>query len=127
MVHSESKVSVVKFGDLPTESWTEFESQLRRVVAVANVDSAQRSSYFYTCKKRPPVLFDAPQATQTDFDLAHTAFRIEVVEFDTTSENYTKFVLEGLKSMVFSRFPYKFLAEDSSFVKSLRIKRGELK
>ena len=45
MAHHQSKVSLAKFGGLPSENWTEFESQLQRVFEVANVENAQRSGY----------------------------------------------------------------------------------
>ena len=45
MAHPQSNVSLAKFGGLPSESWTQFESQHRRVVEVANVENAQRSGY----------------------------------------------------------------------------------
>ena len=45
MAHPQSNVSLAKFGDLPSESWTGFESQLRRAVEVAIVENAQRSGY----------------------------------------------------------------------------------
>ena len=45
MANPHSNVSLTKFSGLLNENWSEFESQLRRVVDVANVVNAQRSGY----------------------------------------------------------------------------------
>ena len=45
MANPHSQITITKFSGLSTENWQEFESQIRRVVEVANIVDAQRSGY----------------------------------------------------------------------------------
>ena len=45
MTNPHSQITLTKFFGLSTENWQEFESQIRRIVDVANIADAQRSGY----------------------------------------------------------------------------------
>ena len=117
MANPHSNDSLTKFSGLPNENWSEFESQLRRVVDVANVVNAQRSGYLqlHLAGEALQYYLTLEQAVRDNFEQSLISLRVNFYNPNLTELHLIK--LETMKYNQKTMTPDIFLVKLQTLAK----------